>query len=56
MVHFFIHNNYYNSTRISLSNDLNSVDRTLINLSDLFLVNVLFSGGPQFDESQNAFI
>ena len=32
---------YYNSARISLLNNLNSVDRTLLNLSDLSLVNVL---------------
>ena len=51
-VHFFLHCNYYNSARISLLNDLNSVDRTLLNLSDLSLVNVLLYGGPQFDDSQ----
>ena len=55
-VHYFLHCNYYNSARISLLNDLNSVDRTLLNLSDLSLVNVLLYGGPQFDDSQNAFI
>ena len=55
-VYFFLQCNYYNSARISLWNDLNSVDRTLLNLSDLSLVNVLFCGGPQFDDSQNAFI
>ena len=42
-------NNYYNSARISILNDLNSVDRTLLNLSDLYLVNVLFCGRPQLD-------
>ena len=30
--HYFLHCNYYNITRISLLNDLNSVDRTLLNL------------------------
>ena len=55
-VHFFLHCNYYNSARISLLNDLNSVDRTLLNLSDLSLANLLLCGGPQFDDSQNAFI
>ena len=55
-VYYFCHCNYYNSARISLLNDLNSVDRTLLNLSDLSLVNVLLYGGPQFDDSQNAFI
>ena len=55
-VHYFLHCNYYNSARISLLNDLNSVDRTLLNLSDLSLVNVLLYGGPQFDDSHNAFI
>ena len=45
-----------NSARISLLNDLNSVDRTLLNLSVLSLVNVLLYGGPQIDDSQNAFI
>ena len=55
-VHYFLHCNYYNSARISLLNDLNSVDRTLLNLSDLSLVNVPLYGGPQFDDSQNAFI
>ena len=35
---------------------INTVDRTLLNLSDLFVVNALLYGGPQFDESQNAFI
>ena len=54
-VHFSLHYNYYNSARISLLNDPNSVDRTLLNLSDI-LVNVLLYGGPQFDDTQNAFI
>ena len=52
-VHYFLHFSYYNSTRTSPLNDLNSVDRTLLNLSDLSLVNVLLYGGPQFDVSQN---
>ena len=45
-------------------NDLNSVDRTLLSLyllyllylSDLSLVNILFYGGPQFDDSQPTYI
>ena len=41
----FLHCNYYNSARIFLLNDLNSVDRTLLNLSDLSSVNVLLYGG-----------
>ena len=32
------------------------MDRTVLNLSDLPLVNVLLYGGPQFNYSQNAFI
>ena len=55
-VHYSLHCNYYNSARIYLLNYLNSVDRTLLNLSVLSLVNVLLYGGPQFDDSQNAFI
>ena len=55
-VHYFLHCNYYNSARIYLLNDLNSVDKTLLSLSDLSLVNVLLYGGPQFDDSQNAYI
>ena len=55
-VHYFLHCNYYNGARISLLNDLNSVDRTLLNLSDLSLVNVLLYGDSQFGDSQNAFI
>ena len=55
-VHFFLHYNYYNSARISLLSDLNSVDRTLVNLSDPSLVNDLLYGSPQFDDSQNPFI
>ena len=55
-VQYFLHCNYYNSARISLLNDLNSVDRTLFNLSNLSLVNVLLYGGPQFDDFQNIFI
>ena len=55
-LHFFLHCNYYNSARIFLLNDLNSVDRSLLNLSDLSLGNVLLYGGPQFDDSENAFI
>ena len=51
-VHYFLHCNYYNSARISLLNDLNSVDRTLLNLSDLSLVNVLLYRGTQFYDSQ----
>ena len=46
----------YNSAKISLLNDLNSLDRTLLNLSDLSLVKVLLYGGPQFADSENAFI
>ena len=53
--YYFHYCNCYNGARISL-NDLNSVDRTLLNLSDLSLVNVLLYGGPQFDDSQNAYI
>ena len=56
-VHCFLHYHYYNSARISVLNDLNYVDRTLLNLSDLLsLVNVLLYSGPQFDDPQNAFI
>ena len=55
-VHYFLHCNYYNSARISLLNDLNSVDKTLLSLSDLSLVNILLYGGPQFDDSQKAYI
>ena len=55
-VDYFVHCNYYNSARISLLNDLNYVDRTLLSLSDLSLVNILLYGGPQFDDSQNAYI
>ena len=51
-VHFFLHCNYHSSGRISLLNDLNSFDRTLLNISDLSLVSVLLYGGPQFDDSQ----
>ena len=43
----------YNSAKISLLNDLKSLDRTL---SDLSLVNVLLYGDPQFADSENAFI
>ena len=55
-VHYFLHCNYYNSASISLLNDLNAVDRTLLSLSDLSLLNVLLYGGPQFDDSQNTYI
>ena len=55
-VDYFLHCNYYDSARISLLNDLNSVDRILLNLSDLSLVNVLLYGSPQFDDCQNVFI
>ena len=55
-IHYFLYCNYYNSARIFFLNDLNSVDRTLLNLSDLSLVNVLLYGSPQFDDSQNAFV
>ena len=44
------------TTKNILLNDLNTADRTLLNLSDLFVVNAILYGGPQFDESQNAFI
>ena len=55
-VYYFHYCNYYNGARISILNDLNSVDRTLLNLSDLSLVNVLLYGGSQFNDSQNVFI
>ena len=51
-----LHCKYYNNARISLLNDLNSVDKTLLSLSDLSLVNILLYGGPQFNKSQNAYI
>ena len=38
-VHYFLHCSYYNSARISHLNDLNSVERTLLNLSYLSLDN-----------------
>ena len=44
------------TTKNILLNDLNTVDRALLNLSDLFVVNAILYGGPQLDESQNAFI
>ena len=47
-----LHCKYYNSARISLLNDLNSVDKTLLSLSDLSLVNILLYGGPQFNKSE----
>ena len=40
----------YNKTRISLLNDLNSLDRTLLKLSELSLVNVLPYDGSQFGD------
>ena len=55
-VHYFLHCNYSNSARISLLNDINSVDKILSSLSDLSLVNILLCGGPQFNKSQNAYI
>ena len=55
-VHYFLHCNYYNSARIFLLNDLNSVDKTLLSLSDLSLVNVLLCGGPHVEDFQNAYI
>ena len=55
-IHYFLHCNYYNSARISLLNNLNSDNRALLSLSGLSLVNVLLYGGPQFDDSQNAYI
>ena len=55
-VHYFLRCNYYNSARISLLNDLNSVDKILLSLSGLSLVNILLFGGPQFNKSQNAYI
>ena len=41
--YYFHYGNCYNGARISL-NDLNSVDRTLLNLSDLSLVNDFMNG------------
>ena len=41
--YYFHYCNCYNGARISL-NDLNSVDRTLLNLSDLSLVNDFMNG------------
>ena len=42
-----LHCKYYNSARIALLNDLNSVDKTLLSQSDLSLVNILqCNGGP----------
>ena len=55
-VHYFLYCNHCNSARISLFKDLNSANRTLLNPSDLSLVNVLLYGGPQFDDSQNPYI
>ena len=55
-VPYFLHCNFYNSARIALLNDLNSVNRTLFNLSNLSLVNVLPYDGAQCDGFQNIFI
>ena len=55
-VPYFLHCNYYNSARIALLNDLNSVNRTVFNLSNLSLVNVLPYDGAQCDGFQNIFI
>ena len=56
-VYFFLHCNCYNNARISLLlNDLNSVDRTLLNLSDLSLVNVLLYGGPPWLDHSSPFL
>ena len=52
----FLRCNYYSSARISLLNDLNSVDRTLLNLRELSLVVVLLCSGLQFEDSQDTFI
>ena len=46
----------YSCARVSLLNYLNSVDRTLLKLLHLFLVNLLLCGCSQFDDFQNAFI
>ena len=51
-VPYFIYCNYYNRTRLSLLDDLNTADWTSLNLSDLSLVNVLLYDGLQFDDSQ----
>ena len=40
---------------MSLSNNVNFVDRTLLSLPELSLVNILLYGGSQFDDSQNAY-
>ena len=55
-VHFFLHCSYHNSAKTSLLNDFNNVDKTWLNLSDLSLVNIQLYCGPQFHDSQNAFI
>ena len=55
---FFLHCNNYNSSRtflLSQLNDVISVDRILLKLSDLLLVNVLLCSRFQFVYSQNAF-
>ena len=44
-VHFCLYCYYYNSAIKSLLNDLNSVERTLLNLPYLSFVNVLLYGG-----------
>ena len=44
-VHFCLYCYYYNSVIKSLLNDLNSVERTLLNLPYLFFVNVFLYGG-----------
>ena len=40
-VYFFLHYKYYNRVIISFLNDLGSIDKTLLNISELYLVNVL---------------
>ena len=51
--HFFLHFLHDNDIRANLFNELKSVDKNILKLSDNKLINLLFYGDPQFGFNKN---
>ena len=55
-LHFFLRFQIYNSARASLLNELNYIDGNSTQLLEIYILNLLPYGSPEFNESQNKVI
>ena len=53
---FFLHRNHYNNIRSTLLNQLKSLDRNILKLSDTTLTNLILYSSSKFNIKQNTFI